>query len=643
MKISKKIGLLVAMIICFTMAFGVVASFAETFNQAGFDTSWTGSWPNVTFTLTADKTSYVAGDTITFTANFTGVGGIKCAQFVPIYDIDKFDLVTSAGSTNVDGAFAAALTDCDPIITSKAYDNLSTSYNCVLCYENVTTPANGTWFTFKLKAKTAGFVANSTTHVDLFAKFILSSATEVQFEGREVVNLTAAAPVTQYKLTFTGKLSNDGAISAFNNATITALTGNYNAGSNTINAPMIDGYNFVGWYSNSTCTTLITANRALTVNVSAAKTYFPLYAPKPAAKVYLTVCSVNGAGFKVGNDATVQYGGKFTFDKGTSVTLTKADSNFYAWFNASGKIDTANTLTVSMDGDITVTIADSMNSSTQACVIFRSSSNQVLAYQQISASTTAINEPITPFTFGKDFEGWLVKNAGGTAVEANLTNLKALIGTSGILDVYPNEVTSTETVSLTVYEDGSVKSGYPTSFAATTKSVSASSTKNSKAFKYWAFDAAGTQILGYNRTLKMYIAKDTTVYAIYSNDAVTAEPVANLQMKATEKYGNNVLSMVFTHNTPASGYTVQGYGVLYNKFNNFAGTDEEFVFGATDVTAASSTSTTLYNSAALHIAMPSTSTPVKARAYVKVKNSATNEVYYVYSDVMTMSFADLIN
>ncbi len=641
MKISKKIGLLVAMIICFTMAFGVVASFAETFNQAGFDTSWTGSWPNVTFTLTADKPSYVAGDTITFTANFTGVGGIKCAQFVPIYDIDKFDLVTSAGSTNVDGAFAAALTDCDPIITSKAYDNLSTSYNCVLCYENVTTPANGTWFTFKLKAKSAGFVANSTTHVDLFAKFILSSATEVQYEGRESVNLTAAAPVTQYKLTFTGKLSNDGAISAFNNAAITALTGNYNAGSNTINAPMIDGYNFVGWYSNSTCTTLITANRALTVNVSAAKTYFPLYAPKPAAKVYLTVCSVNGAGFTVGDDATVQYGGIYTFDAGSTVTLTKADSNFYGWINASGKIDTsASSLTVTLEANTTVTIVDAMSSSTQACVIYRNSSSQVLAYQMISAATTEITEPKTPFRFGYDFQNWQVLNASGTAVEATLANLKALVSSKNIIDVYPKETTSTQTFAFTIFEDGAQKSS--TQKSASLCSATATATKNGKSFSYWALDAAGTQILGYNANLRIYVFKPTTVYAIYGK-TVTAAPVATIMMKGTEAYGTMQVSMAFTYNVPASGYTVSEYGILYNKFNNFAGTDEEFVIGAPDVSSRSASSTAKYGGAALHIEMASATAPVKARAYVKVKNSATSETYYVYSDVLTMSFNDLMN
>lgn len=641
MKISKKIGLLVAMIICFTMAFGVVASFAETFNQAGFDTSWTGSWPNVTFTLTADKTSYVAGDTITFTANFTGVGGIKCAQFVPIYDIDKFDLVTSVGSTNVDGAFAAALTDCDPIITSKAYDNLSTSYNCVLCYENVTTPANGTWFTFKLKAKTAGFVANSTTHVDLFAKFILSSATEVQFEGREVVNLTAAAPVTQYKLTFTGKLNNDGAISAFNNAAITALTGNYNAGSNTINAPMIDGYNFVGWYSNSTCTTLITANRALTVNVSAAKTYFPLYAPKPAAKFMLTVCSVNNAGFKVGSDNTVQYGVKMTFEEGSTVTLTKADTNFYAWLNDTGKIVTDNSITVTMDSAKTITIIDSMSSSSQACVIFRNSSSQALAYQMISASTTELIVPNTPFRFGYDFQNWQVLNASGTAVEATLANLKALVGKKAVIDVYPNETTSTQTFSYKVYEDGALKNTYTTT-AKLYSAVTATATKNGKAFKYWALDPEGTQILGYNTKLRVYVFKDTNVYAIYSNDAVTAVPVATLMMKGTEAYGLYQISLAFTYNIPASGYSVNGYGVIYNQFNNFAGTDEEFVIGAENVSEAAATSATaLYSGAVKHCAMSSATVPVKARAYVKVTNTATGVQSTIYSDVMTMSFADL--
>lgn len=333
--------------------------------------------------------------------------------------------------------------------------------------------------------------------------------------------------------------------------------------------------------------------------------------------------------------------GVLTVPVGATVTVNVTNEDFISWLDQFGKVVTKdNTYTFTVVGNATYTMSKKVVNAT--LVEFVSDYNQIIAsksYTCVDGEITEIIEiPAGPSKKGYKFDAWsLTAEQIAMQIKDGATYIKVTPNyiwdpAQFVVTVYINGVKDTDQ-SDDEYLEGSVKV------------VNAPAILNEgegdaeRIFSHWT-DGEGV-ILGYSTTYSMKITKSVELKAVYVKPTVTV--VQKPTMVMTDVYameegeeGSKTHKLAFsaTRDVP-NGYTLVEHGILVS--TKYAGTNEGFVLGDSDITKFVSTGT--LNSGVFTLTLNLTGfegKEVKARGYLIVSKDGQEEIYY--SDLETCTY-----
>ena len=398
----------------------------------------------------------------------------------------------------------------------------------------------------------------------------------------------------------------------------------------TLTAPNVIGYTFLGWYKgNEVVSTALVYSFAVTEDTE----LVAKYAAYASASVSISAINKQ-AQYTVGDSSTVQSGGIENVPLGSTLTLTAVNAeDLLYWENESNKIiGKSAALSIAVTRDMVIRLVYKAEASGQSFVQFVSDYNQVLHSKNYSASDT-IDFPVAPTKLGYSFLKWVFE---GTDIEAADDAIKERIGPYPTITIKPKYEKDETACSVTVkyvgpqqqadVYNGIVGEGYTVTAPEFEGFI----------FNYWKADNGS--ILGYSSSYFFQITGDTTLTAVYSNEAASVKPViaiSDLFTVAAEAH--HKIIAVATRSVP-EGYTVLEHGMLYRAGSG--GLDETtFVVGASGVKISTSSDYSRNGSYSMAINVSSDSTDVYFRGYMVVKNDATEEISTLYTQIVHRSYS----
>ncbi|MCD8118267.1 MAG: glycoside hydrolase family 43 protein [Lachnospiraceae bacterium] len=435
-------------------------------------------------------------------------------------------------------------------------------------------------------------------------------------------------------------LTGGGTYDRYESVTVTA-TGNY-------------GYTFLGWYeavisdsdgsvsydSNS----LVSEESSYTFTADANASLVAVYKPNSTWTLTIYASYLNSADSEyftvsdgTGNEGTYSVDYTNTYTSNVTITLTASGDNFLYWKNGSDKVVSRNAtyeFTIVSDTEL-YPVYDSTTSdqSDQFVIVeYMTWYNQVLTRESYKAGSTVTEPDVAPSRLGWTFQSW-----GMTTEE-----VEKLIegGETTYICVTPSYVQSDTTYRAYVYVEDELKKTYDGDngegyAAGETLTVEAPAAAEGEYFQYW--ENADGEILSYTSSYMVYLSQNITLYAVYGEEAVSAEPVVSMTntYAVEETDGNYKIAFEATRSVP-DGYTVLETGILVS-----TGVTTPAV-GDSNVTKFASSSTDADGVFTLYVQPKSiSSTLVYARAYVIVQDSNGNISTY-YSDVTATTYANLM-
>jgi hypothetical protein len=238
-----------------------------------------------------------------------------------------------------------------------------------------------------------------------------------------------------------------------------------------------------------------------------------------------------------------------------------------------------------------------------------------------------------PSKSGYDFDGWSM----------TADQIKAAINDGQhIVIVTPKYTHKTEEYTLTVvYGDNSTDTYTVTEGViqvVTAKDLSAQGLQ----FQCWANDQAGTSVLGYSQSYKVKaIAGNMTVYAVYGEEEVAAEPViAVTNIFAIQSTGKDRVGVAATRDVP-EGFTIVETGILFNNLGQISesNAEDELVLGgeyASKGVATNPAAEGVYTGQIVDKGYG-----VYARGYLIATDNSTGEQVVYYTDVIYGTYSGL--
>ena len=420
----------------------------------------------------------------------------------------------------------------------------------------------------------------------------------------------------------------------------------------TVAAPEVKGYTFTGWYRSGSekpwRTDLVvkttvaqmladglfdkTGTANLVAEYAEDETTAPLTLTLKGAPDDVTV----GGGTKNSD-------GTWSVPVGTVVTI---DANnvpgFQYWTNANDKVmSRGKTYTFTM---VTNTTLTAETSTSNTFVIFQSADGRLLKAEAYSDS---LKFPDAPYRVGYTFAGWKVGNAGELVQSDNLLDeLKSKSGTVIVTAAYTEAAGTSYNVTASANVDGANIKGSGNSYKLgdiATFTAPETSSDGTKAFRFWASDKDGTNILSFSTTYSFRVTQDTKIFAIYggTSDKPEVQPVVRVDNVLKNPDGQTKSLTFMIGASIPENYTLVEMGALYAKGSGDDTTLRVENVGTGGVLKAVSKLTqqkglTDY-SYALGFKIPDNNTTIYLRGYVAVKDS-TETIYYYYSSVRFASY-----
>ncbi len=453
----------------------------------------------------------------------------------------------------------------------------------------------------------------------------------------------------------------------------------------TLNAPSIDGFTFVGWYVDNGANykgDLISENQRFTYVLYDYKspkdssvnydfetprnmTLTAVYAPMSSVvevKIDAPSFSITGAGV----DGIAQHGLQtYRVKTGTELNLyfnnTNSEYTFQCWANGNNKI-----VGTQQNYKFTVTATTSLHAVYgssdiqkisegvyESLVIFRSTYGQVLQARSY-LSTDTIKFPQSPILLGNTFTRWVINdgNLDDDAVEATESAIKALMSTQSIINIIPEFVEKDETFKVTVVamkynEEGALvtatpEQGYSSPTGGEGKvgngvlTHTPSQIGQNLQFMYWT-DITG-KILSYDTRYTVYGTKKDetiTIWAVYGPkvpDAKTVITVTASQGANGQKIRVTFSETFYINNTNGDVKNVSS-GFLITTGNQPNELSMRIDSPGILVYTSSLPSDGLSGTYMLHLNTTQAGLTIYARGYVQYFNSE-NVLITEYSDIM---------
>ena len=327
----------------------------------------------------------------------------------------------------------------------------------------------------------------------------------------------------------------------------------------TLTAPVIAGYNFIGWYAYASESPFYTGD-----NLCTSRTYtFTAEEDRDLVAVYKAIGSAELT-ISGGKDFTINGAKKTTdvttsYPMGSQITVVCNDSDFGYWKNSAGMVVSRNqSYTFTVTGKESISAVFNTIAENQVTVVFESSYGQVIARDQY-ASDAAITDPGLPFRYGYTALGWDYNGDGSYDAEAD-TFAKALErgfdSPEKLVTILPVYQLNNVTYKITV-EGGTGAGIYKQNDVVT---VEANAASEGMKFSHWV-DKAGT-ILSYNEKYQFYAAKDITVTAVYVADTTEVEAKGTTEIiDMSADTANGKLTFVSMSTVP-EGCTINKAGII---------------------------------------------------------------------------------
>ena len=293
-------------------------------------------------------------------------------------------------------------------------------------------------------------------------------------------------------------------------------------------------------------------------------------------------------------------------------------------------------LTVTVTGNMTITLVYQAEVANQAFVQFVSDNGQVMQAGTYTA-TDDIPFPMAPSKLGYRFLNWVFAGTTDEATEAAIRERIANGEQTIILS--PRYERLPETYTVTVRYDGVQRADDVYVDLAVGTSLTLVAPKiEGKVFQRW--EGRG-QVLGYAESYYLKVTSDEEFTAVYGDQEPVASPIITISdLSATVEGGKQRISAIVTRSVPEN-YTLIEHGVLYARSDSMNTFNENgFVLNGNGVNKYQSNMTDTIGTVKLNVTVDNDSVVVWLRGYMIVQNDLTGEQTTYYTALRHGSYAN---
>ena len=357
-------------------------------------------------------------------------------------------------------------------------------------------------------------------------------------------------------------------------------------GEATAIAPELEGYRFLGWYSEEAengdigRAELLSNSASGTVAVNGECTIIAVYESIAGAKFTL---QVNGKNITV-NGETVT--GVTEYDPGTRITLnyTGDSDGFIQWSTAQGVLlseDPQYEFTIT--GNTVIKAESASAASGSSLVRFVTEHGQTI-YSGVwtletAAEKYAVVSQDIPQIAGRTFRNWSMSSSDVISAIRNGTKVITVSpqydNTGGTCDIYErytefNTGNRIRIDGFTAMKYVNQTIGYSHDFYP----------KEASGYEFycWAADREGKDVLSYSRNYHYAITGEATIYAVYCKSETVLPnpmPVIHVDADGTSGEGENLRYVYNFRVAVPSGYSVLDMGILYDNKGTYSEADTD--------------------------------------------------------------------
>lgn len=329
-------------------------------------------------------------------------------------------------------------------------------------------------------------------------------------------------------------------------------------------APIVTGYNFVGWYSYAgtvngnithTGTNLCTSR---TYNFAMGSTALELVAVyKALGQVQVTING--GASYTInGVEKTNQH--QQNYDLGKKISVECDNDNFEYWQNSAGMIlSRSDTYTFTVTGPESVIAVINNKTDNRATVVFESYYGQIIARFQELENGAEKTLPELPYRNGYTAKGWDC-DGDGNYNATNDTFAKALQrafdSDDKLITIKPVYELINQQYTITV-NNGTGGGTYGQNAVVT---VTANAAESGQKFSHWKDD--NNKILSYNETYNFYASGNITLTAVYVQESVVVEAKGTTEIIDMSKDTTDKKLVFVSMSTVPEGCTIEMAGII---------------------------------------------------------------------------------
>lgn len=408
----------------------------------------------------------------------------------------------------------------------------------------------------------------------------------------------------------------------------------------TLTAPLkASCYEFIGWFRDAyeEGKALQGGNSTITLTVDENFEDDSIFVAAYRFETEVFTLSVKASAFtvKIGDAEEVGAGGTdapwtTSVNSGETVTVRfigGAEIDFYGWRNESGKtVSGAKEYVFTMLKEVVVTASEASKIAEEKTVVFMNDS------QQIVRSFAGVPDVLPELPVRIGFTGAWNK----TLSEIEASESKYVVVTA----VYTEDTSVTDyqvTIQAVTAQSAAgdwTNAGDPVILTARlgTRVTLQAAEMDGKTFAFFAAkDGESTVVLSYSGIISTVFGADTTVYAVYMDDAVQAAPTMTLQVTKIQEAGGVNVKFTATRDI-TEGYALVEHGILYGVG---AKGEEEMYYGG--ARAAVSNATGMKGTVSLNVGLVPTGYAISARGYAILSDLATGEIRILYSDIIVAS------
>lgn len=345
----------------------------------------------------------------------------------------------------------------------------------------------------------------------------------------------------------------------------------------SIAAPVVMGYNFVGWYKYDS--SVENTKHYTGENLCTSRTYyFTVTEDTDLVAVYKPLGSVEIT-IDGGTDFNINGESKSTEDVsnyslGSQVTVVCNSADFEYWKNSAGMVLSRNkTYTFTVTGKESVSAVLNTIVDNQATVVFESYYGQVMSRNQYASGATLEAEPGLPYRYGYDALGWDYNGDGSykAASDTFAVALNRAFESEGkIVKISPVYELIDLTYKITV-ENGTGSGTYHLNDKVT---VTANEPESGKKFSHWKDET--NRILSYNESYQFFVSKKMTVTAVYVDEEVKVDAKGTTAIIETSKDTTGGKLIFVSMSTVPEGCTINKAGIIATNDSSVGTSGEGF-------------------------------------------------------------------